>query len=567
MQLITVISASLQNAIPLIKEYKDRINKHYIVYDIADESYAKRLEEGLQKLNYPFASQLFPIDEDSQASFENLFASLSHNDLVLNLHNDIDANISLQLSNFVLKNGGKVFTYDKQDNSYNILTKDSMQNCKITHNLTLHEFLTLNGFTFSFKQPTLHTKRLTEKIFNSFKKLRAAISAPSSGKYADLYALIKYYFPTQANIISQLGEAFEEYIYWKLFALDIDDIMLNAKISRDDVSNEFDVLMIKNNSIYVVECKFRSSLKRNEESTSIIYKMDALLDLFGCDTKGLIVHIGQTQSQLEEEFDISKDFSLMAHKRAQIGNIYIYHKHHFDPQSFYNKLSKMGLVRRAFLLGGCDLEMAAIKKLLSRYNQKYFSKMLSWGAKLSSYKEHFDKNFSFYGIELVPDITPPPHYKTIDHHNQHRNNPSAIKQVCQILHIEPNRFHKAVALNDTGYIPALIEHGFGHHVQSIRRLDSKAQGVSKEDEEAAFEVQKVGELSVVKTDASKFSPIVDRLYGSYTNLLIYNDKEFTFYGDEKVVEKFKDKALYYSKNFFGGENLGVIDLILQLFAS
>ena len=79
-------------------------------------------------------------------------------------------------------------------------------------------------------------------------------------------------------------------------------------------------------------------------------------------------------------------------------------------------------------------------------------------------------------------------------------------------------------------------------------------------------MHKVGELSVVKTDASKFSPIVDKLYRSYTNLLIYNDKEFTFYGDEKVVEKFKDKALYYSKNFFGGEDLKLKNLILQLFA-
>ena len=40
-----------------------------------------------------------------------------------------------------------------------------------------------------------------------------------------------------------------------------------------------------------------------------------------------------------------------------------------------------------FLLGGCDLEMLAIKRLLKKYNKIFFDKNLKWGAKLSEYED------------------------------------------------------------------------------------------------------------------------------------------------------------------------------------
>ena len=564
MYLVTIATKSLQNAIPLIKELKHQITHHYILYDTNDANYAQILYEGLQKLHYPFASTLLPLDEDNKQSFQNLFAKLPAKNLFLNLHNDIDPNVALQLSNFVLSHNGRVLTYDKQENSYNILP--DMQNKTITNNLTIKEYCTLLGLELRYKTPTLYTKNLTEKIFQNFTLLKKALANPkASPRYEQLHRLIKAHPSSHKNPKSALGEIFEEFIYWKLFSLDVDDIVLSATIQKEDVANEFDILMIKNNTMYVVECKYKNSLAKYQESLPIIYKMDALLDIFGCDTKGLVVHIGNTKSEEQEGFDISSEFKLNAHKRALQGNIFIYHKHYFDPQSFYKKTAKMGLLRRAFLLGGCDLEMATIKKILSRYNQKFFNKNLSWGAKLSSYKNHFNEPFAFYGIELIEDVPPPPNYHTIDHHNELLNNPSSIEQMCEILGIKLSRFYKAVSLNDAGYIPALKEGGFEHHIQSIRRLDRAAQGVQREDEEALFEIKNLKNLVVVYTKTTRFSPIVDKLYGTYSNLLVYNDNEFTFYGDENVVEKFKDKALYYSKNFFGGNDIKLIESILQLF--
>ncbi len=54
-----------------------------------------------------------------------------------------------------------------------------------------------------------------------------------------------------------------------------------------DVSNEFDLLMIKNNRIGFVECKIGNRVNPLET----IYKSDALMDYFGEDSRCLIVNI------------------------------------------------------------------------------------------------------------------------------------------------------------------------------------------------------------------------------------------------------------------------------------
>ena len=57
---------------------------------------------------------------------------------------------------------------------------------------------------------------------------------------------------------------------------------------------------------------------------------------------------------------------------------------------------------KLFLLGGQDLEMLEIKKLLERENIAYKDKNLKWGAKLSDYQNEL----SFNGALLISDYKP-----------------------------------------------------------------------------------------------------------------------------------------------------------------
>jgi len=51
--------------------------------------------------------------------------------------------------------------------------------------------------------------------------------------------------------------------------------------------NELDIMAIKENHIFMIECKLGNLLEPNE----VIYKLDSVLENFGEDAKGLIVNI------------------------------------------------------------------------------------------------------------------------------------------------------------------------------------------------------------------------------------------------------------------------------------
>ncbi len=52
-----------------------------------------------------------------------------------------------------------------------------------------------------------------------------------------------------------------------------------------------------------------------------------------------------------------------------------------------------------FLLGGHDLGMLEIKKILNELNNRYFDKRLEWCTRLSAYISYFKKINHFIGIK------------------------------------------------------------------------------------------------------------------------------------------------------------------------
>ena len=208
-----------------------------------------------------------------------------------------------------------------------------------------------------------------------------------------------------------------------------------------------------------------------------------------------------------------------------------------------------------FLLGGHDLEMLEIKKILEEQGLKYLDNNLEWGAKLSSYKEYFNEGKTFVGIELTKDIATPKNYIEIDHHNENSNKPSSIEQIAELLKIELNHYQKLVAANDKGYIPAMEKMGATKkEIDKIRLKDRNAQGVTKEDEKLALlSIQKklfeINGVISVNALTNKFSAITDRMYPC-KRLLIYSENEITYYGErasvcaKKLKEQFEKVKLY-----------------------
>jgi len=212
-----------------------------------------------------------------------------------------------------------------------------------------------------------------------------------------------------------------------------------------------------------------------------------------------------------------------------------------------------------FLLGGHDLEMLEIKKILDEMKLKYLDNNLEWGAKLSSYATVFDKEHIFVGIELIADCAQPAQYIEIDHHNENSHLPSSIERVAEMLGIKLNKWQKLVATNDIGYIPALELAGATEtEISKIRKQDRLAQGVTEKDEQLAkqsIEEYKytIGKVTIVESLTSKFSLITDILY-PFGELLIRHGTAFTYYGEKaKIFTKQYKKKIETGRAYTGGK--------------
>lgn len=229
-----------------------------------------------------------------------------------------------------------------------------------------------------------------------------------------------------------------------------------------------------------------------------------------------------------------------------------------------------------FLLGGRDLEMQEIASILSHRKVRFFQQDLRWdNAKLSAYAEvlqaYAHSCCKIYGVELVEDIAPPSNYYSIDHHNHRDKELSSIEQVACVLNIELDYRQQLIAANDKFYIKGMKALGAtDEEIACIRYEDRKAQGVTESDEQLAryalnHFLRKEGKLVIVKTKGGKFSPISDALYPC-EQVLIYTDKEWTYYGTSKneLVNFFKEE-IALGQIYHGGGDSGYIGLVAGIY--
>lgn len=222
---------------------------------------------------------------------------------------------------------------------------------------------------------------------------------------------------------------------------------------------------------------------------------------------------------------------------------------------------KISTRNHIFLLGGHDLEMLEIKKLLISLDVTIIDKELAWGAKWADYSENIKmpeyNNKTFVGVELAGKTEKPAGAIDIDHHSLDSEKPSSIEQVAQLFDIKLNRWQELVAANDQAYIPGMAELcATQKEIEKIRKADKKAQGVTEEDEKKALESvdkynEQIQDIIIIKSLTDKFSPITDLMYGETKKLIVYNNKALSYYGTitkelrEEYNNEIKSGKIYY----------------------
>lgn len=235
--------------------------------------------------------------------------------------------------------------------------------------------------------------------------------------------------------------------------------------------------------------------------------------------------------------------------------------------------------RFIFLLGGADLEMFSIRRLLDKGCYHYYDKHLRWdNACLSAYQNEIancmkGNSFRWVGIELQEDMDLPSNYIRIDHHNTNADKPSALEQLADLLDISLNRWEQLVAANDKAYIPGMKAlQASDTEISEIRQADRACQGVTEIEEILAEQairehIQVYNNLIVVRALCHRFSPICDRLF-PYERLLVFTDEEWMFYGKQagRLVEIFQSD-IQDGRIFYGGGPDGYIGCKRKVYTS
>ena len=231
-----------------------------------------------------------------------------------------------------------------------------------------------------------------------------------------------------------------------------------------------------------------------------------------------------------------------------------------------------------FLVGGNDLEMNEIRKVLADNNMPFEDKDLSWGASTENYSDEIEQikqqgktpvAIELTGAENLENIT------VIDHHNENSDKKASILQLLEVLDIEPTQDQLFVAANDSGYIPEMkklgLELGMNKEeiqekIDEIRLRDRQYQGITMEQELAAeraienLKIEKIGDhtLTTVNLEHSKSATVTDRLFGQYDQLVIYSDDgETNFFGKGDFCKKLQGEKIGVDENGYDKyDNLG-----------
>lgn len=187
-----------------------------------------------------------------------------------------------------------------------------------------------------------------------------------------------------------------------------------------------------------------------------------------------------------------------------------------------------------FFLGGHDLEMVEIARLVASAGFTVDDKRLAWGARASAYAAEIAAALAAGRtpvlVELAYDL-PSAVDRTalveVDHHGARAgaDRPSSLAQVFALLQaagatVEWTRWHDLVAANDIAHARGMRAIGATvEEIRAVRDADRVAQGITAEVEAASREAlrgaRRVGTLRLIETGLPTSSAIMDFLLPEY----------------------------------------------------
>lgn len=354
--LVSLLGEFDSSILPVFFEFKHEITHHLLIHGVNDRERqsAVRITSGLNavRAKYRLKCTLREMQVDTN-NLKGIYALINEiinvsppDHLLVNVSDGI-ANLVIVLSKETLDAGAQLLIYDRYENTITKLTSNGMSKHNIKHNMKIEDHIISKGYTLiearyvnDLYNRKVYIERIT-KNFETFQHFRRRIMLEKSIDQERYEAVIEPLLKMgvlarNGKILDMnyiLGGLFEDIIYFLVASLNFDDILSGVKVSYHTVDNifvqnEFDILMIKSNHLYIIECKFRDRV----DGENLIYKYDALLDQMDHDGKVMIINIASTESKeaIKRGKRIHKNFEKGALSRAQLNNTLIYYEPTLD---------------------------------------------------------------------------------------------------------------------------------------------------------------------------------------------------------------------------------------------
>jgi len=359
MVLVSILGDFHSSILPIFFEFKDKLTHHIILHDDSkyDKYQAKKLIKAQnnfiefykddRSIDYELIN--ITIDEDNYDDILKAYKSIikktdNPKDIYLNATDGLSS-VVIVLSNKILEYGGNVIVYDKHANSYNIHTKGSMKKKIIKNNMDIKNHLKLKGYELKNWTNKFELKNRKEQVLKlaqdlqRYKKFAKGYPLNVSYKYQDLLDIFNSIenISDSERVFFANGVLFEEYIYHLIKDnFNFDEVMTGVLVEFEkDLVNEFDILMIKNNHLHTIECKFVNRL----DGEHYVYKTDSIIDYLDDDGKAMILSIGSKDEKfITRKQKKDKQFTQGDLIRAANNNIKIHHRETFNKKKFLNEV-------------------------------------------------------------------------------------------------------------------------------------------------------------------------------------------------------------------------------------
>lgn len=319
--LVSLVSEQTIPNIELIKEFQHEEIKYLFISTKQMEKQLSWIVKTLE-LN-PSDYNTIEVDAFDAKNIEEKLSKYKFDDeeILLNITGGTKL-MSLIVNDFFKNIGATIYYVTGHNKQYlKVFPNRGKRKFELSKKITLKEYLTAYGFKIKENTP-YKTQTDSENFIKYYTTTDFAILEPitnqlqgrrgnSNTEIKSIYGLdnllndIDYQHSnpdkiTKYDVKYLTSDWFEEYVYYKVkneFNLDDDEIGTGYELIKNEITNEFDVLFIYQNKLFVIECKtsfYRTEniikTKGGEQKitpkkinllSEIIYKSDALRNNFG----------------------------------------------------------------------------------------------------------------------------------------------------------------------------------------------------------------------------------------------------------------------------------------------